>query len=143
LTPTAWQTVGPFFHHGLAWPGDPVRGEALVLAGRILDADGRPVADALVETLLRGRLARAATDDLGAFALRVAAPAERLVLVLMMRGLLSRLVTCVRLAPGPDPLVEAAPPARRATLLATPGGPGRWTHTIRLQGPDETVFFDV
>jgi protocatechuate 3,4-dioxygenase alpha subunit len=55
LTPTASQTVGPFLHIGLAWltrgeiaPPD-VAGECVSLTGRVLDGDGQPVTDALVE----------------------------------------------------------------------------------------------
>jgi protocatechuate 3,4-dioxygenase alpha subunit len=55
LIPTASQTVGPFLHIGLAWltrdqiapPG--VRRERVTFTGRVLDGDGQPVPDALVE----------------------------------------------------------------------------------------------
>jgi protocatechuate 3,4-dioxygenase alpha subunit len=55
LLPTASQTVGPYLHIGLAWltidrlvsPDCP--GEHLKIEGRVLDGDGRPVTDALVE----------------------------------------------------------------------------------------------
>jgi protocatechuate 3,4-dioxygenase alpha subunit len=49
------QTVGPFFHHGLSWPGGEVlvrpetRGERVAIVGRVLDGDGQPVPDALIE----------------------------------------------------------------------------------------------
>lgn len=54
LTPS--QTVGPYLHIGLDWlnttelAGPGVSGERLVLEGRLLDADGQPVPDGLVET---------------------------------------------------------------------------------------------
>ncbi len=53
LTPS--QTIGPFFHHALPWPDGPyVVPESatgrLRIEGRILDAEGSPVPDALVET---------------------------------------------------------------------------------------------
>jgi protocatechuate 3,4-dioxygenase alpha subunit len=55
LLPTASQTVGPYLHIGLvrltiervAAPGCP--GQHLTVAGRVLDGDGQPVPDALVE----------------------------------------------------------------------------------------------
>jgi protocatechuate 3,4-dioxygenase alpha subunit len=55
LLPTASQTVGPYLHIGLAWltidrvaaPGCP--GQHLAVGGCVLDGDGRPVTDALVE----------------------------------------------------------------------------------------------
>jgi protocatechuate 3,4-dioxygenase, alpha subunit len=54
--PSPSQTVGPYFHIGLAWkfgadvapPG--VAGERIEIAGRILDGEGRPVPDAMIET---------------------------------------------------------------------------------------------
>jgi protocatechuate 3,4-dioxygenase, alpha subunit len=55
LLQTPSQTVGPFFHYGLIFFGenllvdDAVRGQRIVLTGRILDGDGAPLSDALVE----------------------------------------------------------------------------------------------
>ena len=53
--PTASQTVGPYFHIGLDWlntgelaaPDSP--GEHFKIAGCVLDGDGNPIPDALVE----------------------------------------------------------------------------------------------
>jgi protocatechuate 3,4-dioxygenase, alpha subunit len=55
LIPTPWQTVGPYFAIGctpgncdsLAAPG--VAGIHIVIAGRVLDGDGAPVPDSLLE----------------------------------------------------------------------------------------------
>jgi protocatechuate 3,4-dioxygenase alpha subunit len=55
LLPTASQTVGPYLHIGLAWltidrvaaPDCP--GQHVEIGGRVLDGDGQPVPDALVE----------------------------------------------------------------------------------------------
>ena len=76
---TPWQTVGPFFHYGLPWKGGAdlvgqsdlgarpelfpeehyvlnlspprgaVRGEIIEISGRVLDGDGKPVPDAMIE----------------------------------------------------------------------------------------------
>jgi len=76
---TPWQTVGPFFHYGLPWKGGadligqsnlgarpelfpeqhdvlnlappkgPVAGERIEISGRVLDAGGAPVPDAMIE----------------------------------------------------------------------------------------------
>jgi protocatechuate 3,4-dioxygenase, alpha subunit len=52
---TPSQTVGPFFHDGLSWPGAEVlvrpetQGERIAIVGRVLDGDGQPVPDALIE----------------------------------------------------------------------------------------------
>lgn len=91
---TASQTAGPFFHVGLAWltgealAGPGVSGERVTIEGRILDGDGKPVPDAMVEVWqadAQGKYAhpedqqdkpgergfrgfgRVATDDNGAF----------------------------------------------------------------------------
>ena len=55
LVPTASQTVGPYWLVGLDWPGanvlagDGTEGERIEIEGRILDGDGAPVIDAMVE----------------------------------------------------------------------------------------------
>jgi protocatechuate 3,4-dioxygenase alpha subunit len=55
LQTTSSQTVGPYLHIGLTWlvtenlVGPGVSGEKVTLEGRILDGDGAPVSDALVE----------------------------------------------------------------------------------------------
>jgi protocatechuate 3,4-dioxygenase alpha subunit len=52
---TPSQTVGPFFHDALCSPGTETlvtaetRGERIEIAGRVLDGDGQPVPDALIE----------------------------------------------------------------------------------------------
>jgi len=53
-TPTPGQTVGPFFHYALPYPGDrdlvaPGTPGAVRLHGTVTDGDGAPVPDALVE----------------------------------------------------------------------------------------------
>lgn len=94
LEPTLSQTVGPFFHLGLAWlfdervAEDDASGQHITIRGRVLDGDGAPVSDALLEIWqadASGRYpnplshheqaaarrfkgcARVATDDSGAF----------------------------------------------------------------------------
>src|SRR5262245_17555193 len=55
LPATPSQTVGPFFTIGLAWlnrndlSGPGVPGERVTIAGRVLDGDGEPLPDALIE----------------------------------------------------------------------------------------------
>ena len=55
LQATTSQTVGPFFSIGLAWlnrddlAGPGISGKHLTLEGRVLDGDGQPVPDALLE----------------------------------------------------------------------------------------------
>jgi len=56
LIPTASQTVGPFFAFGLTRPewsdltaGGKAAGEVIRIEGRVVDGDGAPVPDALLE----------------------------------------------------------------------------------------------
>jgi protocatechuate 3,4-dioxygenase alpha subunit len=42
-----------------------------------------------------------------------------------------------------DPVLEAVPADRRATLIAVPAGGDMLRFDIRMQGPAETVFFDL
>ncbi len=63
------------------------------------------------------------------------------------RGLLHRCVTRIYFADEPeanaeDPVLKIVPAVRRETLLAQPTDDG-YRFDIRLQGPGETVFFDI
>jgi protocatechuate 3,4-dioxygenase alpha subunit len=55
LQATTSQTVGPYFGIGLHWlyrddlTGPGISGERIVISGRVLDADGQAVSDALLE----------------------------------------------------------------------------------------------
>ena len=92
---TPWQTVGPFFHYALPWNGaadllrgqgdlgarpdlippghnllDAVpraapRGEPIEIVGVVLDGDGQPVPDALVEIWQADSAGRYASDEDG------------------------------------------------------------------------------
>jgi protocatechuate 3,4-dioxygenase alpha subunit len=64
------------------------------------------------------------------------------------RGLLHRVVTRIYFGDEPaanaeDPLLRSVDPARRGSLVAGVDPDGGYRHAIRLQGPDETVFFVV
>jgi protocatechuate 3,4-dioxygenase alpha subunit len=69
LIPTPSQTVGPFFHLGLDRPewGDLTRGnpkgERIVIEGRVLDGDGVPVPDAVIELWQANAAGRYAHPD--------------------------------------------------------------------------------
>lgn len=63
------------------------------------------------------------------------------------RGMLNRCVTRIYFADeeeanASDPVIARVPPERRATLLASPVD-GGYRFDVHLQGPSETVFFDV
>lgn len=63
------------------------------------------------------------------------------------RGMLNRVVTRIyfadeQAANAADPILARVPPDRRHTLIAQPI-PDGYQFDIRLQGPEETVFFDL
>jgi protocatechuate 3,4-dioxygenase, alpha subunit len=175
LESTPSQTVGPFFSIGLPWPEGPfVVGEgepgAVIISGVVLDGEGVPITDAMVETWqpdahgafgeregFRG-FARASTDDTGAFAIRTVKPgpvpdaggvlqAPHIDVSLLGRGMLNRVVTRIYFADEPDAnatdrTLARIPADRRDTLLAAATDDG-YRFDIHLQGDGETVFFDV
>lgn len=55
LIPTPSQTVGPYFSLGMAWltttdlAKEASNGERIVIAGSVLDGDGQPIPDAILE----------------------------------------------------------------------------------------------
>jgi protocatechuate 3,4-dioxygenase, alpha subunit len=64
------------------------------------------------------------------------------------RGMLDRSVTRIyfpdeEAANAADPVLDLVPADRRPTLIATPGGPALLRFDIHMQGPRETVFFDL
>jgi protocatechuate 3,4-dioxygenase alpha subunit len=73
--------------------------------------------------------------------------APHIAVTLMARGMLNRVVTRIYFgdeeeANAEDPILSRVPADRRQTLIATPED-GGYRFDIRLQGPGETVFFDV
>jgi protocatechuate 3,4-dioxygenase alpha subunit len=145
LGPTPSQTVGPYLGIGLPWEAGPVADPGGVrIAGHVLDGAGDPVPDALVEAWCPEppAFARCATGDDGAWF--VVVPRVPFVSVhLLARGLLRHLTTRIYLEPAPDdPVLARVPPERRATLLAQRTDDG-FRLDLRIQGPGETVFFDV
>ncbi len=64
------------------------------------------------------------------------------------RGMLDRSVTRIYFpdettANETDPVLQAVPAGRRATLIAIPAGDALLRFDIHMQGPHETVFFDL
>lgn len=141
LPRTPSQTVGPYLAIGLPWPDGPYvvpRGtpDAIWIRGRVLDGDGVPVPDALVETWQAdpdGRFAhpaddggngtvfrgfgRCPTDDGGRWGVLTLRPgivadaegraqAPHLDVTVLARGLLTRLVTRIYL--GDEAAANAA-----------------------------------
>ncbi len=169
---TAGQTIGPFWHllEDKSW-ADLTRfgaqGERIVLTGRVTDGDGMAFADGCVETwqsdppasdLFPG-FGRSVIDSAGEFRIVTLKPgpvagrgntqqAPHVLVCVHGRGLMRQLNTRFyfegEALNAIDPLLTSIEsPARRATLIAKPDGPGKWRVDIRLQGVDETVFLDI
>jgi len=168
-TPTASQTVGPFFHVGLRTVAAAVRpGVSMTtVRGRVLDGDRVAVPDAVIE-VWSSATSRDANDDTGfcrvftnedgSFSVTVARPdasaavadghAPHLAVLVFMRGLLRHLMTRVYFPDEPanaaDPVLSLVPPDRRETLVARRASDGsdvlEWD--IVMQGSRETVFFE-
>ena len=101
---------------------------------------------------------RVATDEYGRFTFSTIVPgrvpgpdgrlqAPHLAVGVLARGLLTRLVTRMYFEDEPsnaeDGVLALVPAERRTTLLAVRNGADRYRFDIVLQGPGETVFFDV
>jgi protocatechuate 3,4-dioxygenase alpha subunit len=147
---TPSQTVGPFFSIGLVRSGeaDAVPRDtdgAVRIRGTVYDGEGEPVPDALVETWQtdpRELFARSGSEGGYEIAtLRPGGEAPWIDVSVFARGLLNRVVTRVYFSVGDVP--DFVPPDRRETLLAVPEDDESYRFDIRLQGPGETVFFDV
>lgn len=190
---TPSQTIGPFFAYGLTaaqygydfdQPFDAVlalgnaSGERIRLEGRVIDGDGNPINDALVEISQPdgdGRYPRSVenardigfrafgrcgtgTDAENRFVFHTVKPgaeapgeAPHVNVIVLMRGLLLHVFTRVYFddeadANAIDPVLQSVPAERRKTLVAERverDGAVSYRFDIRMQGADETVFFDV
>jgi protocatechuate 3,4-dioxygenase alpha subunit len=150
---------------------DSVPGERIRLEGRLLDGAGEPVPDGLIETWQADAeghyrtsgdgfvgFGRVPTDSAGGFGLDTVRPgsvpgpggpvqAPHILVSVLARGILTRLVTRIYFADEPanqsDSVLAMVPEARRRTLIAERTADGRFRIDLVLQGPSETVFFDV
>jgi len=193
ITPS--QTVGPFFKYGLTPNGQyawndaftsnlvtpDTSGDRIRIEGRVVDGDGQPVPDCMLEIWqadAQGRFSdpqdkrampnsafrgfgRCGTDANGDYAFdtikpgQVADPdgkpqAPHFLLAVFARGMLLHLYTRIYLdgeaANATDPVMALVPSDRRATLIAVRqvgNGNAVYRFDIRLQGDNETVFFDI
>jgi protocatechuate 3,4-dioxygenase alpha subunit len=165
MTPS--QTVGPFFDLGLAslyvadMTSEATRGQRIVIRGRLLDGDAAPIPDAVLEIWQADSagqhpdssgFGRVATTADGEFSVRTIKPgpvddqAPHLCVQIFMRGLLKPVHTRMYFPDDPklaqDPILTLVPPARRATLIARRTSEADLQWNIRMQGEDETVFFE-
>jgi protocatechuate 3,4-dioxygenase alpha subunit len=168
VEPTPSQTVGPFFSFGLldlerSELVPPEDAEAIRVRGRVLDGDGEPVPDAMVEIWQAdpgGRYvegfgwARSGCDEQGRFSFVTVKPgrvpdeqdglqAPHLSVLVFARGLLkpvrTRLYFPDEESNAEDRVLASLAEDERARLIARPG----LVFDVRLQGPEQTPFFAV
>jgi protocatechuate 3,4-dioxygenase alpha subunit len=186
LPPTPSQTIGPFYHFALPFPGgehlvDPGDPDAVRILGTIYDGAGEPVVDAMLEVWQANRSGRYAhpeddrddlpleegftgfgrcpTDGDGRYEFVTVKPgvvpgpdgrpqAPHIDVLIFARGLLRQLVTRIYFpdeeeANGADPVLSSIEdPTARSTLIARQLD-GALEFDIRLQGENQTAFFDV
>jgi protocatechuate 3,4-dioxygenase alpha subunit len=184
VTPS--QTVGPFFHYALPFSGgetivDPSARDAIRIEGQVLDGEGTPVVDAMIEAWQADPdgiynhpedprqahvadgfhgFGRTHTDEDGRFHFLTVKPgkvpgpgnslqAPHISVSVFARGLLDRVATRIYFADEEasntvDPVLSSLPDATTLVATAVEGGSlPTYRFDIRLQGENETVFFDV
>lgn len=174
--PSSSQTVGPFFRIGLEYLVDRnpvpsiIPAGMIEIRGRILDRDGVPVTDAMLEfwsgagagcsldenddeSGIPDGFRRVATDEKGEFSVVISRPAaetssdSHFLVLVFARGLLRHLISRVYLEDearsDDDAVLLQVPPDRRATLIARSDEEqaGLYWWDVVLQGTNETVFF--
>jgi protocatechuate 3,4-dioxygenase, alpha subunit len=158
LTPTPSQTVGPYYSIGLSREpqnelADRTDPAATRLIGQLLDGQGAPISDGMLEIwdAAGRRWARSGTDSDGRFSFVVTKPAPlpgeapRLDVFVFARGLLRHQLTRIYFpdeaaANTTDPVLAGLDEHDRATLVAEQED-GALRFDIRMQGDRQTVFF--
>ncbi len=153
-----------------AWPASEAKGEHIRLNCRVLDSNGVPVNDAMIELWQADAagvynhpddprravhdpafcgFGRLATDEQGRCVFNTVIPggeAPHINVSVFARGLLKRVVTRIYFSVSEkDPVLELVPENRRDTLLARrdSNDPALWSFDIHLAGEHETVFFEI
>ena len=167
LVPTGEMTLGPFFPREFAQgandltrlEGKPVAGELIEISGHVVQGDGSPVDNLVLEIWqadAAGRYdnpaffgwGRAATDGHGLYRFRTIRPGAvsgripHVNFCILYSGLMRQLQTVMFFESAPDPVLDAVSPASlRQRLVAVQTGPAAFRFDIRLRGGDETPFF--
>ena len=165
------QTIGPFSHEGWRWAVGAsdacaaalAGGPTLSLGGTVRDGAGAVVDDAMIEcwspasaaaesTLALPGFRRTPTDLEGRYQFTLSHPAAHTpgepvaYITVFARGLVLHQFSAVFLDDDPGlaraELLAQVPAARRHTLVARKTGANLYEWNIKMQGDDETVFFD-
>jgi protocatechuate 3,4-dioxygenase, alpha subunit len=161
---TPFQTVGPFLHLGLRAGLEPLsagRPDSLVsIRGHLLDGDGAGIPDGVLEWWHPElpSVQRSFTGEGGSFAITTIKPstlatgdgrvqAPHLAIRVLGRGMqtqyLTRLYFEDEADTAHDAILNLVPAHRRPTLMARPIGSREYRFDVVVQGPNETVFFDI
>jgi protocatechuate 3,4-dioxygenase alpha subunit len=176
LAPTGEATLGPFFppryvdagaNDLTTLAGRSAKGEVIEISGRVVQEDGAPLDNLLVEIWqadARGIYrhsadprhaeadpdflgwGRAATDSEGRYRFRTIRPgapegrAPHINFMVMCSGLMRILKTTLFFEVSPDPVLSLVGNERRDLLIAKGDNP--YEFNIRLRGGNETPFFD-
>jgi protocatechuate 3,4-dioxygenase, alpha subunit len=164
LVPTGEMTLGPFFPREFGqglndlFAANGAKGEAIEITGRIVQGDGAPLDNVIVEIWQAGPAGRyddpaffgwgrAATDANGVYRFRTVRPgsvdgrAPHVNFAILFSGLMRHLQTVMFFEPAADPVLDAVDASRKSLLVARRQGS---THVfdLRLRGEGETPFFD-
>jgi len=168
LVPTGEMTLGPFFPREFGQgandltqlDGKPVKGDVIEITGRIVQGDGAPVDNLILELWQAdagGRYdnpdflgwGRAATDAQGIYLFRTIMPGAakgrlpHINLNILYSGLMRQLQTVMFFERADDPVLDAVAPASlRDRLVAKKEKSNGYRFNIRLRGEGETPFFD-
>lgn len=173
LTPEQYLYDFPSIADGNLIINEAVPGQRITVSGQVYDGNGQLIPDAMIElwqadaegnyvqdrSLFHGfgRLGTGTLKD-SRFEFQTIKPgsvegqAPHINLIVFMRGQLTHTYTRLYFSDEPeanasDPVLQSVEESRRNTLLATrttrPDGTTCYVFNIYMQGPDETVFFDV
>jgi len=143
LVPSAEMTLGPFFPREFAQgandltvnDGKKATGEVIQITGRVVQGDGKPLDNAVIEIWqanAAGRYddpvflgwGRAATDSNGVYTFRtikpgaVAGRAPHVNLLILFSGLMRQLQTVMFFSGAADPVLGAVSPESQKKLIA-------------------------
>lgn len=166
LIPTGEMTLGPFFPREFGQgandltvcEGKKAPGEVIEITGRVVQLDGKPLDNLILEIWQadsQGRFdspdffgwGRAATNAEGVFHFRTIRPgavpgrAPHINFVLLYSGLMRQLQTVMFFEESGDPVFTAVDKSVRNRLVAKKQG-GKYVFDLRLRGDGETPFFD-
>ena len=167
LVPTGEMTLGPFFPREFAQgandltsvEGKKAAGEVIELTGRVVQADGRPLDNVVLEIWqadAQGRFdnpdffgwGRAATDENGVYSFKTIKPgacqgrAPHINFLILYSGLMRQLQTVMFFESAEDPVLNAVQPVSLRTRLIAKRDGNSFRFDIRLRGEGETPFFD-